>query len=134
MKSFIVALSVLIVVITFVFFNSLYITNLFDDFYEDAQKLPPDVSDENCEKQVSDICKRLDEKASYLYTVMGQKNVDELLCTFSDMLSYSALKYQNGYTASLNQAKLILNLIKDNENFPSLPFFFSGQSKKRYFP
>ena len=134
MKSFVIALIFLFAVCSFVFFNFIYITNLYDDFLKDTENLPKSVYDADCQDAINSLCAKIDEKASYLYIVLQQQNVDELLTCLSEARSAAALKYENGYSTSVDKAKLLLKLSKDNEDFPDLPFFKTQKSKKRYFP
>lgn len=131
MKSFIIALVVLLIVCTFVFLNSLYFINLYDEFINDTERLPKSVYDNDCENAIDSLCSKIDKKMSYLYIVLQQKNVDELLICLSEARTAAALKNENDYLASINKAILLLKLTKDNEEFP---FLSDIKSKKRYFP
>ncbi len=131
MKSFIIALVVLLIVCAFVFLNSLYFINVYDGFIKDTENLPKSVYDKDCENAINSLCTKIDKKTSYLYIVLQQQNVDELLTCLSEARSAAALKNENSYVTSVDKAILLLKLTKDNEDFP---FFSVIKSKKRYFP
>ncbi|MBE6623597.1 MAG: DUF4363 family protein [Ruminococcaceae bacterium] len=131
MKSFIIALVVLLIVCTFVFFNSFYFLNLYDDFIKDTENLPKSVYDKECENAINSLCDKVDKKTPYLYTVLQQQNVDQLLTCLSEARSAAYLKNESNYITSVDKAILLLKLTKDNEDFP---FLANIKSKKRYFP
>ena len=133
MRSFIVALAVLITVFTAVFINSYYAICIYDELLYDTLSLPQSASDSTAHSSVSALCTKADRHADYFFTVLSQQNVNELLYCYSDMLSATISKDDSTYKLSVEKAKLLLKLMKKNEGFPS--FITEGkESKKRYFP
>ena len=130
MRSFIVAIIVLAVVVLFVFGNSFYVTGIYDDIISDTKNLPQSVYDENAESLINALCDKVEKRSSYLFLVLPQQSVNELLYCVSDIRSAESSKDENTYRSSTMKVLLTLELMKKNEGMP----FAMGKSKKRYFP
>lgn len=130
MRSFIVAIIVLAVVVLFVFGNSFYVTGIYDDIISDTKNLPQSVYDENAESLINALCDKVEKRSSYLFLVLPQQSVNELLYCVSDISSAESSKDENTYRSSTMKVLLTLELMKKNEGMP----FAMGKSKKRYFP
>lgn len=130
MRSFIVAIIVLAVVVLFVFGNSFYVTGIYDDIISDTKNLPQSVYDENAESLINALCDKVEKRSSYLFLVLPQQSVNELLYCVSDISSAESSKDENTYRSSTMKVLLTLELMKKNEGMP----FAMSKSKKRYFP
>ncbi len=120
MKSFIIAVIVLICVVIFVIANSFYLTQLYDGILENTDSLPKDVQSANAFGKVLSVYNEISGKKEYLYLVLPHQSVNELLSSFSDIISATETKDMYGYALSVRKAKLILKQLKENEGLPKL--------------
>ena len=120
MKSFVIAVTVLICVVIFVIANSFYLIGFYDGLFEKTASLPKDVQSESAFIEVLSVYDDIIGKKGYLYLVLPHQSVNELLSSFSDVLSAAETKDEHGYALSVRKAMLILKQMKESEGFPKL--------------
>lgn len=134
MKSFILSVVLSVIVIAAVIVNSFAANRVYSTLLDKLNSLPPAATDLSG-KEIQEINDYLDEKKYYLYLILPQCSINELLCSYQETAEYCLASDTSSYKASLGKTKLLVKAMKDNEGLRLHHFLFHRHdSKKRYFP
>lgn len=135
MKSFILALILSCSVVAAVFVNAVTANRVYDRLLEKLDALPALAEPSDALDAMRDFSDYFEEKKYYLYLILPQGSLNELMSTCTEALGYLRGKDDASYIATLEKAKLLIKAMKDNEGLRIDDLLFGGaDSKKRYFP
>lgn len=135
MKSFLFALILSCSVLAAVIGNVVTANRVYDALLDDLDSFPERADPTLAAKAVEELSDRLETSKYYLYLILPQGALNELMCTCTETLGYLRGQDDASYSASLEKAKLLIKIMKDNEGLRLDDLLFGRtDSKKRYFP
>lgn len=135
MKSFLFALILSCSVLAAVIGNAVTANRVYDALLDDLDSFPERADPTLAAKAVEELSDRLETSKYYLYLILPQGSLNELMCTCTETLGYLRGQDDASYGASLEKAKLLIKIMKDNEGLRLDNLLFGrADSKKRYFP